>query len=152
VCGDDGFGPAFVEALRDRVDAILIDAEDVPENYLVVIERAEPEVVVLVDAVQMNAAPGATAILELDCICGLGLTTHNAGLPLFARLLKAMTSADVFVLAVQPETTTFGAPLSPLVWESLCATKAILEQALGPIKTTDHKEDILVTSIRGKQA
>jgi hydrogenase 3 maturation protease len=113
--GDDGAGPTLVERWQGKVAATLIDAADVPENYLGVVGAARPEVVLIVDAVELGAAPGDVALIEVGQLAGAGVTTHNASLALFARVLQAETGADIFVVAIQPQSTSFGAPLSPPV-------------------------------------
>lgn len=113
--GDDGVGPALVERLRGRIAATLIDAGDVPENYIGLVAAAKPEAVLIVDAVELNAAPGDVALLEIGQLGGEGFATHNAGLGLVARVLQEETDADVLILAIQPQTTGLGASLSPPV-------------------------------------
>jgi len=113
--GDDGLGPVLVQELQGRVGATLIDAGDVPENYLGVVASAGPDVVVIVDAAELGASPGDLALMEVDELDGTSLSTHNASLRLFVQVLLSEVQADVFVLGVQPASTGFGAPISPMV-------------------------------------
>jgi hydrogenase 3 maturation protease len=115
LCGDDGLGPGLVARLQGRVRAILIDAEDVPENYLGPITIAQPEVVLIVDAVDMGAKPGEVALISASQIAGTRISTHNSSLALFAQWVEAETGAQVLLLAVQPETVEFGVMMSPEV-------------------------------------
>lgn len=112
LCGDDGIGPALVERLRGKTRSMLVDGGDVPENYLDVVEDARPEVVLIVDAVDLGVAPGDTALIEIGQLAGTRLTTHNASLALFAEAVRKATGADIFVLAIQPSATSFGSPTS----------------------------------------
>jgi hydrogenase 3 maturation protease len=110
--GDDGIGPALVERLSGKTRAILVDGGEVPENYLDLVEQARPDVVLIIDAVDLRAAPGDVALIEMGQLAGAAFTTHNATLAVFAKALQAATGADVFVLAIQPSTTSVGAPMS----------------------------------------
>lgn len=113
--GDDGLGPALVKRLQDKASAVLVDAGDVPENYLGVIQAAQPQAVLLVDAVDLGGEPGDCGLIEIDQLGGTSTTTHNASLALAAHVMQADTGADVFVLGIQPERRTFGEGLSASV-------------------------------------
>ena len=117
--GDDGVGVALVERLQGQTSATLVNASDVPENYLGVIESARPQVVVMVDAVNLGAQPGDVAFLEIEQLARTRVSTHNASLALFAEVLRQSTGADILVLGIQPSTLAFGAPLSAPVQAAL---------------------------------
>mgnify|MGYP001470637271 CR=1 FL=1 len=110
--GDDGVGPALVERLQGKTSATLIDASDVPENYLGLVAQAQPQVVVIVDAVELGASPGDLALIEAAQLGGAKATTHNTSLAPFVQILQADTGADIFLLAIQPRATLFGEGLS----------------------------------------
>jgi hydrogenase 3 maturation protease len=122
--GDDAIGPVLVDRLQHKIKATLVNAGDVPENYLGVLEATRPEVVLIVDAVDLGAKPGDTAIIEIEQLAGAKLTTHNASLALFAQAVKTESGADVFALAIQPSVTSLAAPMSTQVE----ATLQILEK------------------------
>jgi hydrogenase 3 maturation protease len=71
-----------------------------------------PEVLLILDAASMDAAPGSLAIIEMDNIAGSGLSTHSASLNLFLLVLQSEIQPDTFILGVQPQNITFGAPIS----------------------------------------
>jgi Ni,Fe-hydrogenase maturation factor len=62
------------------------------------------------------------------------LTTHNPGLRLFAKVLRSTTRAEVVVLAVQPEMTAYGAPLSARLGDALERLEQMFVQLLPPIE------------------
>jgi hydrogenase 3 maturation protease len=126
--GDDGAGPALIERLQGKVSATLIDAGEVPENYLGPIESAAPEVVLIVDAADLKASPGDVALIELDQLAQTGISTHNASLGLFASVVQRLTGADILVLAVQPEVNSFGAGISEEVERTLEWVEGALEE------------------------
>ncbi len=122
--GDDAIGPALAGRLQGKVAATVIDAGDVPENYLGVVTAAQPEVVVIVDAAELGATPGDAAIIEVSDLGGSVLSTHNASLSLFLQVLRSEIQPDVVVLGVQPSSTGYGASMSP----SVAATVDLLEE------------------------
>jgi hydrogenase 3 maturation protease len=127
--GDDGLGPALIERLQGKTNASLIDGGEVPENYLGPIEAAQPEVVLIVDAADLQASAGDAALIKMDQLSQTGISTHNASLGLFAKVVQTLTGAEILVLAVQPMYNSFGTPLSGPVIRTL----DWLEQALEAI-------------------
>ena len=83
---------------------------------------------VLVDAVDFGSSPGTIKIIEKDDIKDESLSTHNASLNLVAKYLQKETSADVFLLGVQPKTTEFGKEISRPVREGLEKIVRMLER------------------------
>ncbi len=127
--GDDGLGPALIERLQGKTKAILIDGGEVPENYLGPIEAAKPEVVLIIDAADLQASPGDVALIEMEQLSQTGISTHNASLGLFAKVVQTLTGAEILVLAVQPMYNSFGTPIS----EAVERTLEWVEQALEAI-------------------
>lgn len=118
--GDDGIGPCLADRLQGNVSATVVNAGDVPENYLGPVAASRPEVVVIVDAAELGAAPGEIAIVEVNELAGrAALSTHNASLRLFIKVLQSEIQTDVFLLGVQPASMAFGAPMSQVVVAAL---------------------------------
>jgi hydrogenase 3 maturation protease len=128
--GDDGIGPRLTDRLQGIVYTPLINAGEVPENYLGQVVALQPEVVVIVDAVAMGAAVGDIAILEVTEIAAGALSTHNASLDILANYIQTDTQADVFVLGVQPGTIAFGAPMTLAVENTLQVLTALFRDIL----------------------
>ena len=124
--GDDAFGPLLIDRLQGKINAVLINAGSVPENYLGKIVALQPEVVIIVDVADFDAEPGDIAILEIDDIHDGGLTTHNPGLSLIAKFLQTFMPVDVLLLGVKPAAIDFGAPMTPVVADSLTLIEQIL--------------------------
>jgi len=123
---DDGVGSALANRLKSRLNATVIDAEEVPENYLGPIIADNPEVLIILDAASMDAPPGSLAIIETDNIASSGLSTHSASLELFFLVLQSEIQPDTFILGIQPQTMEFGAPMSEPVRKAFVQ----IEQAL----------------------
>lgn len=128
--GDDGVGSQLALRLQGKVNALVVDAGEVPENYLGPIVAARPEAVVIVDAAELGAAPGTIAIIEADALDGASLSTHNASLSLFVKVLCAEIQPDVFLLGVQPASSAFGAAMSQPVERALGILEELLRNSL----------------------
>jgi hydrogenase 3 maturation protease len=129
--GDDGFGSAFVKQIKESVDAVCIDAGNAPENYAGKIAKLKPDTILIVDAVHLNLNPGEYDILVKDDITESGFTTHSMSVNMFIEYLENETNADIYVLGIQPENTTFGSEMSEKVEKTL---KDLSELVIGSIK------------------
>ena len=124
--GDDAFGPILVDFLQGRVEATLINAGEVPENYLSAIKAAQPEVVLIVVAIELGAEPGCIAVLDADRLRAIVNFTRNPGLAFLAVMIQDGTGADVKLVGVQPQMTSFAADLSAPVLQSLHSLEDML--------------------------
>ena len=117
--GDDGAGSLVADRLRARHPDVVFDAAQAPENYLAPIRRADPGVVVLVDAADFGGSPGEVRTATTEDVEGSMMGTHAAPLSMFMRILKEDTGADVALLAIQAVTTELGEGLSGDVAEAV---------------------------------
>ena len=127
---DDGAGSLVAERLRERYPDVVFDAAQAPENYLAPIRRADPDVVVLVDAADFGGSPGEVRAATPEDIDGLMMGTHAAPLSMFMRVLKDKTGADVMLLAVQAATTTLGADMTREVADAVGNLVSQLQELL----------------------
>jgi hydrogenase 3 maturation protease len=137
--GDDGVGCRIARdlavasrsgALATRAGLTIVDAEDVPENYVGVVAAARPDVVLMVDAADLGAEPGASMLVEAADMSGVRAVTHRTSLGITAAVIRQRTGADVLLLAVQPAALEWGAPLSPSVASAVESVSALLQEAL----------------------
>jgi len=128
--GDDGAGPYLIEQLKGQVSAILLNCEEVPENFLGKIVESQPDSILIIDAIDLGMTPGASAILEEDELEGTSWATHHASLRLFTNCLKADTKANVLILGIQPKSTEFGSNISVEVKETIGLLQRIILRAL----------------------
>ena len=126
--GDDAVGPALVDFLHGRVDATLINAGEVPENYLSAIQAAQPEVVLIIAALELGAEAGCMTIIDADRLRAIENFTRNPGLAFLAVMIQDGTGAEVILVGVQPEATAFAAELSSPVHETLDSLEEMLER------------------------
>jgi len=113
--GDDAVGSLLVERLQGKVDIPMIDAGDVPENYLGPIEASGAELVLVVDAVEMGADVGDTAIFDIEQVQNISVSTHTANLGLLFKVIPPERKPQVIMLGIQPGNMELGQGLSVAV-------------------------------------
>lgn len=119
--GDDAAGPMLSKMLEEAPIAGWenIDGGQMPEDQLAVVRRMQPDVLLLVDAADMGAAPGAIAVLDEDDVAANMLfTTHSLPLSFLLKELKGCCGRVVF-LGIQPAQLEFMGPLTPEVREAV---------------------------------
>jgi hydrogenase 3 maturation protease len=124
--GDDAIGPSLVDFMHGRVDATLINAGEVPENYFSSIQAAQPEVVLIIVALELGAEAGCVAIMDADRLRAIENFTRNPGLAFLAVLIQDSTGAEVILVGVQPEETAFAAELSNAVHQPINTLEEML--------------------------
>jgi len=128
--GDDAAGCLVARSLRSAPGLEAIEAEEVPENHLGAVAASRPDTIVLVDAVDLGAAPGSLALVETAELARFTPTTHRVPLDLLATWLGRETGAEVLLVAVQPRRIGWGEPVSPEVGEAARLVAATLNRAL----------------------
>ncbi len=123
---DDGAGPAVCKLLEGKTTAEIIDAETVPENFIQVIVRKKPQVVLVIDAVDFGASPGEMKIIALDQLNSFAISTHTLSPRIFADLLRQTIDVKVIFLGIQPKQLQFGESLSDEVANAVNKLAGIL--------------------------
>jgi hydrogenase 3 maturation protease len=130
--GDDGAGPELIGRLKDAqcmapdAKLLLIDAGEVPENYLSKIIEFNPDTILLIDAVDFQESPGSIKLVEQDEIINAGLSTHNSSLVLVINYLRNEIEANVLLLGIQPKGTGLMTGLSEPVKAGISKIEQIL--------------------------
>ena len=102
ICGDDAAGPAVAERIAGRVPWKVFNTQSVPESFLMKIVAVKPATVLLIDALDFGAAPGAVEILACEAVTGQGPSTHGPAPLAFLDLLNMMHPCRRVVLGIQP--------------------------------------------------
>jgi hydrogenase 3 maturation protease len=100
---DDAVGSILAERLAKKLDIPIIDASDVPENYLGPIEASGADLVLVLDAADLGASPGDLALIEMSQLKELGVSTHTANLALLFKVIPQSHRPDAVLVAIQPE-------------------------------------------------
>lgn len=115
---DDAAGMLLIEALAARnlpEQVLLLPGSTAPENFTGVIRAFAPDLLILIDAAQMEAAAGAIAVIDAADLDGLSFSTHMLPLSVMLRYLQQQGLPDLLLLGIQPESTEFGFCLTPPV-------------------------------------
>jgi len=116
---DDGVGPLVCQHLADRTSATIIDAGTVPENHIQPIVRAQPQTLLIVDAIDFDAQPGDIRVLKSQEIGAFAFSTHAMSLHLFVDALGRRANVDVYLLGVQPGCTELAQPVTEPVQRAI---------------------------------
>jgi hydrogenase 3 maturation protease len=112
---DDYVGLKIVENLKGKLPAtvLLLEAETVPEGYLLDIEEFQPSHVLLIDAAFLGLTPGEARLVEPEKIAdSSAVTTHLLPLRVFCEYVKQATGAKIAVLLIEPKSMEFGEGLT----------------------------------------
>jgi hydrogenase 3 maturation protease len=135
--GDDALGACLADRLQGKVGATVVDAGEVPENYVGVVAAAQPEIVVIVDAAELGAAAGDVAVVAPDDLGSATFSTHNSGLALFVRFLRSEIPADIVIIGVQPSSTAYGQAMTPEVGATIAVLQELFERCWPLADTSD---------------
>jgi len=120
-CADDGIGPEIARQMAGS-DWRVLNAAISPENVTGLIVREAPELLVVVDAADMNLPPGAVRRIPHEAVDRMLASTH--GLPLGFLIERLRRTANrVVLVGVQPERVALGEGLSPSA--ALAARKVV---------------------------
>lgn len=118
-CGDDVAGLAVARTLQplaaEADQVLVIDAGPAPENFTGLLRRFGPDLVLLVDAAQMDESPGVVRWLKWQDTRGLSASTHTLPSYVLARYLSAELGCQVALIGIQPSDVTVDRRLSPKV-------------------------------------
>jgi len=110
---DDGVGVYISSNIKNTSAISAITVEVSLENYIGKINSLNPDILVLIDCVDMNSIPGTHKLMSISKIHDLTFNTHNISLKRFQDFFKM----QVYLLGIQPEKINFGENLSYLVKE-----------------------------------
>jgi hydrogenase 3 maturation protease len=126
--GDDAAGSRVAQRICGAPGVHVIDAQDVPENYVRQIVRHQPDIIVLIDAVDLDSPPGSVALLEKNQTMGYWPSTHRLPISLLVDYLEAETRARILFIAIQPRQTAFLESMSPEVAASVESIAGVLNE------------------------
>jgi len=131
--GDDGLGPYIAQTFKAE-GWETIDCGTVPENFTSKIKQLQPELVVFVDAAEMDLPPGEFRIIPKEQIKDFSCGTHNLPLSLMMDFLQQSIDAEMAFVGVQPVSVDDGEGLSSEVFQGLeKLTQALIDDPLEQI-------------------
>jgi hydrogenase 3 maturation protease len=108
---DDGVGVYISRNIKETKHIFSLTVEVSIENYIGKINSLSPDILVLIDCVDLNMVPGSSRLLPVGEIQDLTFNTHNISL----RRLSDFFKVPTFILGIQPEKVDFGENISYLV-------------------------------------
>lgn len=108
---DDGVGVYISRKIKNAGAILSLTVETSIENYIGKINSLNPDILILVDCVDINSPAGTFKLMTLSQIQDMTFNTHNISL----RRLSEFFRMPVYVLGIQPEKIDFGENISYLV-------------------------------------
>lgn len=108
---DDGVGVYISSNIKKSPSISVLTVEVSLENYIGKINSMNPDILILIDCVDMKAAPGTYKLIEINQLHDFTFNTHNISL----KRISEFFPMPVFLLGIQPEKIHFGENLSYLV-------------------------------------
>jgi hydrogenase 3 maturation protease len=108
---DDGVGVYISRKIKNTnlISSLIVEASI--ENYIGKINSLNPDLLVLIDCLDMKSTPGTFKLLAVSQIQDITFNTHNISL----KRLSEFFSMPVYILGIQPEKIDFGENISYLV-------------------------------------
>ena len=115
----------------------MIDAQDVPENFVHVIARDDCRNVVFIDAVTAEGPPGTVVFGPLaDFAEDESYSTHKLALSFSGKFLES-AGKKVFLLGVVPADLEFGAGLTADVERAATSLRDLIRRAAAALLRID---------------
>jgi len=119
---DDGVGVYISRHLKNGPRHQSLTVEVSIENYIGKINSMNPDLLVLIDCMDLQRQPGAWDLLAAERIRGCTTNTHNISLNRVSELFDP----PAYILGIQPRDITLGEGLS----EEVVATAHMLIRAI----------------------
>jgi len=116
--GDDAAGVLIARRLQTLIrpseERLILCTGPAPENFCGALRRFEPDLVLMIDAAQMDEAPGTVRLIPYQDVTGVGASTHTLPLHILASYLTSELGCEITLLGIQPVFVEFG-EISPLM-------------------------------------
>ncbi|TET37844.1 MAG: hydrogenase 3 maturation endopeptidase HyCI [Anaerolineales bacterium] len=132
--GDDAAGVLIARYLQSLIEPsqerLILCAGPAPENCCGALRRFAPDLVLMIDAAQMDEVPGTVQLIPYQDVTGVGASTHTLPLHILGRYLKSELGCEITLLGIQPAFVEFG-EISPLMQKVVPAIAQRLAIVLG---------------------
>ena len=142
---DDAAGVSIARRLLEsRIitslrNVLVIDAGHAPENRTADLRRFAPEVILLIDAADMDELPGTIRWIETDEIEGMSASTHTLPLSMLAKYLTLELNCKIAFIGIQLKSNDVGETLSTEVAEAVNLLAGNLIELLGSTMAADSQ-------------
>jgi hydrogenase 3 maturation protease len=114
--GDDSAGNWVARKLKERLinqpNLFVMDCGAIPENASGPLRRFQPQLILLMDAADLDESPGAIQLVNLDQVRGFSASSHSLPLSVLAEFMKHEFQSEVVLCCIQPQSLEFEANLS----------------------------------------
>jgi hydrogenase maturation protease len=108
---DDGAGVYISRKIKNSDHISSLTVEVSLENYVGKINKLYPDILVLIDCMDMKSSPGTCRLLPVGMVHDLTYNTHNISLSRLSDFFRM----PVYILGIQPEKVEFGEKISYIV-------------------------------------
>jgi hydrogenase 3 maturation protease len=108
---DDGAGVYISRKIKHTGHISSLTVEVSIENYIGKINTLNPDILILIDCMDMKSSPGTCRLLPLEMVQDMTFNTHNISLSRLSDFFKM----QVYILGIQPEKVEFGENISYIV-------------------------------------
>ncbi len=105
--------------LSDLNTVLVLDAGHAPENRTADLRLFTPDVILLIDAADMEKLPGTIRWIEMDELDGMSASTHTLPLSMLAKYLTLELNCKIALLGIQPKSNDVGETISSEVVEAI---------------------------------
>ncbi|MBI9051237.1 MAG: hydrogenase 3 maturation endopeptidase HyCI [Anaerolineaceae bacterium] len=117
--GDDAVGPWVLETLKGQLpffeSLLLINGSNAPENFTSPIRKFNPDLVIMIDAADMQQPVGSIDWVDWQHADGFSASTHTLPPHVLGKFLLHELKTNIAVIGVQIEQVEFDTPMHPLV-------------------------------------
>lgn len=131
--GDDGAGMAIAPLLDPlKGDKVLVfECGQRPDSYVGDMAEFKPSVIIIVDAAEMDGAPGTLRLLEPGQLSTVIMSTHSFMVDaLIAEISLAIPGAKVMFLCIQVKDVSPGSALTGAIRKGMEAAAVLLNDVL----------------------
>lgn len=119
---DDAAGILVARALSQRASAehiLILEAGHAPENCTAELRGFGPDLILLIDAADMDKEPGTVAWISEDDIDGMSASTHSLPLSMLIKYLHLELDCNVMLLGIQPRSNEVGEIVSAEILQAV---------------------------------
>jgi hydrogenase 3 maturation protease len=133
---DDAAGVMVTEKLKESFDEAVFPSvriytgESAPENYTGEIKKFKPDHLLLLDAADMQEAPGSIVFIQPEVIGGVSFSTHMLPVKIMLDYLVKETGCGITIIGIQPEDLTYDGKVTPKVIETVDYITEVLKKVI----------------------
>ncbi|NHK31833.1 MAG: hydrogenase maturation protease [Asgard group archaeon] len=132
---DDYVGLATIELLEKKAlpeNIKIINAGPVPEAFTGVIKKENPDILIIIDAAQMDETPGTIRVFtEKNVDDAYMITPHKVSMTMYLKYLRfELKNIDALFIGIQPKSLSYMEKMDPRVLKSAQYISQFLEELL----------------------